>query len=159
VERGPALSVLRLVYTTTSGFKSTRLHQHPSAVSGLRVLAPVSGLLLSKIQPARLPMDPGLRRATKDSSSSLLRDHTPRSSLHGYLRIYCCKRLLALAPLSCKQPPGPGDYSVTTALAIQMYFFSNKVSSFINFFTVYFPRRDYCRVRLLASTPRWGPAL
>jgi hypothetical protein len=61
VERRPALSVLRLVYTTTSGFKSTRLHQHPSAVSGLRVLAPVSRLLLSRIQPARLPTDPGLR--------------------------------------------------------------------------------------------------
>jgi hypothetical protein len=48
------------VYTTTPGFKSTRLHQHPSAVSGLRVLAPVSGLLC-RIQPARLPTDPGLR--------------------------------------------------------------------------------------------------
>jgi hypothetical protein len=157
VERRPALSILRLVYTTTPGFKSTRLHQHPSAVSGLRVLAPVSGLsfsriqparlptdpglqratkdssssllsglrvlapvsglLSSRIQPARLPTDPGLRRATKDSSSGLLRDHTLRSSLHGYLRIYCCKRLLALAPLSCKRPPAPGDYSVTTALA------------------------------------------
>jgi hypothetical protein len=121
------MSVLCLVYTTTPGFKSTRLHQHPSAVSGLRVLAPVSGLLLSRIQPARLPTDPGLRRATKDSSSGLLRDHTLRSSLHGYLWIYCCKRLLALAPLSCKRPPGPGNYFVTTALAIQVYFFSNKV--------------------------------
>jgi hypothetical protein len=137
VERRPALSVLRLVYTTTPGFKSTRLHQHPSAVSGLRVLALVSGLLLSKIQPAWLPTDPGLRRVTKDSSSGLLRDHTLRSSLHGYLRIYCCKRLLALAPLSCKRPPGPGDYSITTALAIQVYLFSNKVRSFINLFTVY----------------------
>jgi hypothetical protein len=52
---------------------------------------------------------------------------TSRSSLYGYLRIYCCKRLLALALLSCKRPLGPGDFSVTTALAIQVYFFSNKV--------------------------------
>jgi hypothetical protein len=50
-----------------------------------------------------------------------------RSSLHGYLRIYCCKWLPALALISCKRPPGPGDYSVTTVLAIQVYFFSNKV--------------------------------
>jgi hypothetical protein len=76
----------------------------------------------------RLPTDPGLRRATKDSSSGLLRDHVPpRSSLYGYLRIYCCKRLHALALLSRWRPLGPGDYSVTTALAIQVYFFSNKV--------------------------------
>jgi hypothetical protein len=54
------------VYTTTS---------RPPAVSGLRVQALVSRLLLSRIQPARLPTDPGLRRATKDSSSGLLRDH------------------------------------------------------------------------------------
>jgi hypothetical protein len=159
VERRPALSVLHLVYTTTPGFKSTRLHQHPATVSGLRVLAPVFGLPFSRFQPARLPTNPRLRRATKDSSSGLLRDHTLRSSLHGYLRIYCYKRLLALAPLSCKRPPGPGDYFVTTALAIQVYFFSNKVLSSINFFTVYFPQWDYCRVRLLASTPRWGSAL
>jgi hypothetical protein len=45
MERRPALSVLRLVYTTTLGLKSTRLHQDPSAVSGLRVQALVSGLL------------------------------------------------------------------------------------------------------------------
>jgi transposase InsO family protein len=45
VECRPALSVLRLVYTTTLGLKSTRLHQDPSAVSGLRVWALVSGLL------------------------------------------------------------------------------------------------------------------
>jgi hypothetical protein len=93
VERRPALSVLRLVYTTTVGLKSTRLHHDPSAVSGLRVLALVSGLLLtvsglrvqalvsglllSRIQPMRLPTDPGLRRATNDSSSGLLRDHVP----------------------------------------------------------------------------------
>jgi hypothetical protein len=43
------------------------------------------------------------------------------------LRIYCYKRLYALAPLSCKRSPDPGDYSVTTALATQVYFFSNKV--------------------------------
>jgi hypothetical protein len=47
--------------------------------------------------------------------------------LYGYLRIHCCKRLHALAPLSRKRPPGPGDYSVTTALATQVYFISNKV--------------------------------
>jgi hypothetical protein len=78
VERRPTLSVVRLVYTTTPRFKSTRLHQDPSAVSGLRVQAPVSGQLPSRIQPARLPTDPGLRRATKDSSSGLLRDHVPQ---------------------------------------------------------------------------------
>jgi hypothetical protein len=44
-------------------------------VSGLWVQAPVSGLLLSRIRSMRLPTDPGLRRATKDSSSGLLRDH------------------------------------------------------------------------------------
>jgi hypothetical protein len=43
------------------------------------------------------------------------------------LRVYCYKRLHALALLSCKRPPGPGDYSITTAVAIQVYFFSNKV--------------------------------
>jgi transposase InsO family protein len=47
--------------------------------------------------------------------------------LDGYLRIYCCKRLHALALLSRRRPPGPGDYSVTMDLAIQVYFFSNKV--------------------------------
>jgi hypothetical protein len=51
VERRPALSILRLVYTTTPGLKSTRLHQDPSAVSGLRVLAPVFGLLLRCKRP------------------------------------------------------------------------------------------------------------
>jgi hypothetical protein len=44
-------------------------------VSGLRVHALVSGLLLTRIQPMWLPTDPGLRRATKDSSNGLLRDH------------------------------------------------------------------------------------
>jgi hypothetical protein len=93
VERRPALSVLRLVYTTTLGLKSTRLHKDPSAVSclrvralvsgllfavrGLRVQALVSGLLLTRIQLMRLPTDPGLQQATKDSSSGLLRDHVP----------------------------------------------------------------------------------
>jgi hypothetical protein len=49
----------------------------PFACWGLDMMGPlpVSGLLLSRIQPARLPTDPGLRRATKDSSSGLLRDH------------------------------------------------------------------------------------
>jgi hypothetical protein len=45
--------------------------------------------------------------SVKDSSSSLLRDHVLRSSPHDYLRIYCCKRLLALALLSRKRPPRP----------------------------------------------------
>jgi hypothetical protein len=45
------------------------------------------------------------------------------------------------------------------ALAIQVYFISNKVRLFINFFTAYFPQRDYRRVRLLATTPRWDSAL
>jgi hypothetical protein len=75
----------------------------------------------------RLLTDLGLRRATKDSSSSLLRDHVLQIQPTRLLRIYCCKRLYALALLSCKRPPGPGDYCVTTALAIQVYFFSNKV--------------------------------
>jgi hypothetical protein len=64
--------------------------------------------------------------SVKDSSNGLLRDHVLRSSLHGYLWIYCCKQLLALALLNCKRPPGTGDYLVTTALATQVYFFSNK---------------------------------
>jgi hypothetical protein len=68
------------------------------------------------------------------------------------LRIYCCKRLYALALLSCKRPQGPGDYSVRTALAIQVYFSSNKVRFSINCVTVYFPQRDHWRVRLLATT-------
>jgi hypothetical protein len=59
VERRPALSVLRLVYTTTPGLKSTRLHQDPSAVSGLRVQAPVSGLPLHCKRPPGL--GPSLR--------------------------------------------------------------------------------------------------
>jgi hypothetical protein len=67
------------IYTLSTrlpwGLKSISLHQDPYAVSGFRVEAPASGLLLSKIQPMRLVTDPGLRRATKDSSSSLLRDH------------------------------------------------------------------------------------
>jgi hypothetical protein len=78
----------------------------------------------------RLPTDPGLRRATKDSSCGLLRDHVlldpAYTATFGYFRIYCYKRLHALALLSRRQPPSPSDYSVTTALAIQVYFFSNK---------------------------------
>jgi hypothetical protein len=81
--------------------------------------------------------DKGLKQRSTE------RPCTPRSSLYGYLRIYCCKRLYALALLSCKWPTGPGDYSVTTALAIQVYLFSNKVRLFINYFTVFLPQRDY----------------
>jgi hypothetical protein len=68
------------------------------------------------------------------------------------LQIYYCKRLYTLAPLSCKRPPDPGDYSVTTALATQVYFFSNKVRFSINCVTVYFSQRDHWRVRQLATT-------
>jgi hypothetical protein len=73
------------------GLKYTRLHQDPSAVSGLRALAPVSGLLLR----CKRPPGPGTSLRTtllqntahaatygswvatsdKDSSSGLLRDH------------------------------------------------------------------------------------
>jgi hypothetical protein len=106
--------------------------------------------------PMRLPTDLGLRRATKDSSSGLLRDHVLQIQPTRLLRIYCCKLLYTLALLSCMRPTGPGDYSVTTALAI---FFSNKVRLFINYFTVFLPQRDYWRVRLLATTPRWDSTL
>jgi hypothetical protein len=75
VEYRPALSILHLVYRLPWGLKSTRLLKDPFAVSGLQVQAPVSGLLYSKIQPTRLLTDLGLLRATKDSSSGLLRDH------------------------------------------------------------------------------------
>jgi hypothetical protein len=43
--------------------------------SGVTVQAPVSGLLYSKIQRLRLLTDLRLLRASKDSSSGLLRDH------------------------------------------------------------------------------------
>jgi hypothetical protein len=75
VEYRPALSILRLVSRLLWGLKSARLLQYPFAVSGLRVQAPVSGLPYSKIQHSRLLTDLGLLRATKDSSSGLLRDH------------------------------------------------------------------------------------
>jgi hypothetical protein len=77
MEHRPALSILRLVYRLPWGLKSTRLLIDPFAVSGLRVQAPVSGLPYSKIQPTRLLTDLRLLRATKDSSSGLLRDHVP----------------------------------------------------------------------------------
>jgi hypothetical protein len=77
VEYRPALSILRLVSRLPWGLKSARLLQDPFAVSGLRVQAPVSGLLYSKIQRSRLLTDLGLLRATKDSSNGLLRDHVP----------------------------------------------------------------------------------
>jgi hypothetical protein len=51
------------------------------------------------------PSDKGLQQR------SIKRPCTPRSSLYGYQQIYCCKRLYALAPLSRRRPPGPGDYS------------------------------------------------
>jgi hypothetical protein len=70
-----ALSILRLVYRLPWGLKSTRLLQNPFAVSSLRVQALVSGPLHSKIQGQRLLTNLGLLRATKDSSSGLLRDH------------------------------------------------------------------------------------
>jgi hypothetical protein len=75
MEYRPALSILRLIYGLPWGLKSARLLEDPFAVSGLRVLAPVSRLPYSKIQRSRLLTDLGLLRATKDSSSSLLRDH------------------------------------------------------------------------------------
>jgi hypothetical protein len=57
------------------GLQSIRLLKDPFAVSGLQGQALVSGLLHSRIQPMWLLTDLGLRRATKDSSSGLLRDH------------------------------------------------------------------------------------
>jgi hypothetical protein len=72
-----ALSILRLVSRLPWGLKSARLLQDPFAVSGLRVQTLVSGLLYSKIQRSRLLTDLGLFRATKDSSSDLLKDHVP----------------------------------------------------------------------------------
>jgi hypothetical protein len=75
VEYQLAPSILRLVSRPPWGLKSVRLLQDPFAVSGLRVQALVSGLVYSKIQGSRLLTDLGLLRATKDSSSGLLRDH------------------------------------------------------------------------------------
>jgi hypothetical protein len=59
----------------------------------------------------RLPTDPELRQATKDSSSGLLRDHV----------------LLDPAYTATNGSTVVSDYPVTTALATQVYFFSNKV--------------------------------
>jgi hypothetical protein len=59
------------------GLKSTRLHQDPSAVSSLRVQAPVSGLLLRRKRP------PGSRHQSPDYPS-------PESNPCGYLRILGC---------------------------------------------------------------------
>jgi hypothetical protein len=69
------MSVLRLVYTTTMGAQVYTTTSRPLCRKRPPVQAPVSGLLFSRIQPMRLPTDPGLPRATKDSSSGLLRDH------------------------------------------------------------------------------------
>jgi hypothetical protein len=57
------------------GLKFARLLQDPFAVSGPWVQALVSGLLYSKIQRSQLLKDLGLLKATKDSSSGLLKDH------------------------------------------------------------------------------------
>jgi hypothetical protein len=75
VEHRPTLSILHLVYTTTPGAPFYTTTQDPLTVSGLRVQAPVSKLLHSMIQPTWLLTDRRLQRATKDSRSSLLRDH------------------------------------------------------------------------------------
>jgi hypothetical protein len=75
MEYQPTLSILRLVSRLLWGLKSARLLQDPFAVSGLQVQALVSGLLYSKVQHSRLLTDLGLLRASKDSSSGLLRDH------------------------------------------------------------------------------------
>jgi hypothetical protein len=75
VEYRPALSILCLVSRLPWGLKSAQLLQDPFAVSSLRVQALVSGLLYSKIQRSGLLTDLELLRATKDSSSGLLRDH------------------------------------------------------------------------------------
>jgi hypothetical protein len=75
MEYRPALSILRLVSRLPWGLKSARLLQDPFAVSGLRIQALVYGLLYSKIQRSRLLTDLGLLRASKDSSSGLLKDH------------------------------------------------------------------------------------
>jgi hypothetical protein len=82
VEHRPALSILRLVYTTTPGAPVYTTTHDPFAVSGLRVQAPVSGLLYSTTQPARLLTGPRLQRATKDSSSGLLRDQVLLDPAH-----------------------------------------------------------------------------
>jgi hypothetical protein len=69
------MSILRLVSRLTWGLKSARLLQDPFAVSGLLVQAPASGLPYSMIQRSRLLTDLRLLRATKDTSSGLLKDH------------------------------------------------------------------------------------
>jgi hypothetical protein len=76
----------------------------------------------------RLLTDLGLRRATKDSSSGLPRDQILLDPAHAATNgSTAVSGWYALALPSRKRPSGPGDYSVTTALAIQVYFFSNKV--------------------------------
>jgi hypothetical protein len=77
MEYRPTLSILRLVSRVPWRLKSAQLLQDPFTVSGLRVQALVSGLLYSKIQRSRLLTDLALLRATKDSSSGLLKDHVP----------------------------------------------------------------------------------
>jgi hypothetical protein len=67
------------VYTTTS--TPLAASDPPGPGSSLRT-TPLQG-------PARAATyGPWAATSVKDSSSGLLRDHTPRSSLHGYLRIY-----------------------------------------------------------------------
>jgi hypothetical protein len=63
------------LHNYTGGSSLYDYSKTPFAVSGLQVQALVSGLLHSRIQPTRLLTDLGLRRAAKDSSSVLLRDH------------------------------------------------------------------------------------
>jgi hypothetical protein len=59
-----------------------QLLEDPFAVSGLRVQALVSGLPHCTIQSTRLLTDLGLQRATKDSSSGLLRDQVLLDPAH-----------------------------------------------------------------------------
>jgi hypothetical protein len=75
MEYRPALSILRLVSRLPWGLMCVRLLEDPFALSGLRAQALVSILLYSKILRSRLLTDLGLLRASKDSSSSLSRDH------------------------------------------------------------------------------------
>jgi hypothetical protein len=75
VEYRLALSILHLISRLPWGLKPARLLQDPFAVSGPQVQELVSGLLYSKIQRSQLLTNLGLLRATKDSSSGLLKDH------------------------------------------------------------------------------------
>jgi hypothetical protein len=117
------------VYTTT-----------PTPHRRKRPSGPGSSLRTTPLQDPARAATYGSWAATsiKDSSSGLLRDHTPRSSLRGYLRIYDPAYTATYGSTAIRGyplqrysaisgPPGPSDYSVTTALAIQVDSFSNKV--------------------------------